>query len=151
MTIEDVLLKATKECNHDLEEEGGIILRNKELDDYEFVKVRNDNEGSEIAPVLWTADRFEYAKKIIPMLASWRHYASFHTHPKFPPIPSSIDLGTLFPGFPINFIYSQALKEISEWHTSEDNHTSFESLFSINNNKLIKIYTPQHDHDTSEN
>ena len=69
MKLQEALLEATKACNHEIEEEGGIILHNPAVpDQYEFVKLRNQNTGTEIAPVLWTADRQEYAEKIISEL-----------------------------------------------------------------------------------
>ena len=117
MTLEDALDHASKQCNHGVEEEGGIILVNKEDNDYEFIKLRNVNEGTFSAPHLWTADQNEYAEKILPKVMSktWKHFASFHTHPRFTALPSGIDLGILFPGFSKNYIYSPVHGEITEW------------------------------------
>ena len=90
-----------------LEEHGGIIMHQPKTDAYGFVQLRNQNAGTELGPVLWTADRDEYAKHVIPMFKEgWQHYASFHTHPQFYPWPSDEDMNVLFPGFPINYIFS---------------------------------------------
>lgn len=126
MNLEDTLLEATKQCSHEVEEEGGVILYNTTLDSYDFIKLRNQNEGTSIAPVLWTADRDEYAKFVIPLYSKgWKHYASFHTHPRFIPRPSSIDINVLFPGFPINYIYSRVIQEITQWNVDKDNTKDF--------------------------
>lgn len=110
LTLEGELQLAINTCwdwVDDLEERGGIILHHKDKDSYCFMPLRNANTGKPNAPVLFTADRAQYAKEIIPMFKSgWKHYASFHTHPQFPPWPSHIDMNELFPGFPINYIYS---------------------------------------------
>lgn len=108
MTLNQTVLTAVMACNNpDLEEEGGIILRNTETGEYQFIKLTNINTGQPLAAVLWTANREEYAKQVIPLFKDgWQHAASFHTHPNFPPFPSGIDLFNLFPGFPLNFIYS---------------------------------------------
>lgn len=99
----------------DVEEHGGIILFHKEYG-YIFIKLRNENAGTDIAPGLFTADREDYAEQIIPMFSvGWRHYASFHTHPQFLPYPSSIDMNTLFPGFPINYIFSGLTGELMKY------------------------------------
>lgn len=107
-TLEDALTDAVETCwlnINDLEERGGVIIYRGE--EYQFIPLTNSNTGTPIAPGLFTADRFEYAEKIIPLFKEgWRHYASFHTHPQFPPWPSNIDMNELFPGFPINYIYS---------------------------------------------
>ena len=138
MKLQEALLEATKACNHEIEEEGGIILHNPAVpDQYEFVKLRNQNTGTEIAPVLWTADRQEYAEKIIPKIMNgMRHYASFHTHPRFLPIPSRIDLNELFPGFSINYIYSQVALAITEWNTNSEFVSSFSKTFNVDENNI---------------
>lgn len=114
-TLEQVLGHAVKECKDAKEEEGGVIIRHSD-DHYQFIKLRNQNTGTEIAPVLWTADRNEYAQKVMPLFfKGWRQFASFHTHPQFLPFPSNIDLTQLFPGFSIDYIYSQKTREITKW------------------------------------
>lgn len=118
-SIVGALEAAVNECSETIEEEGGVIL--VKGDDYCYYKLRNQNTGTSIAPVLWTADRDEYAKNVIPAYAKgWRHYASFHTHPQFLPLPSGIDYDVLFPGFPVNYIYSPVTQEITQWNVGED-------------------------------
>lgn len=124
-TLINALTEAVKACNSPTkEEEGGVILFNK--DDYRFVKLSNVNSGETLAAVLWTADRNEYAAQVIPLFKDgWKHYASFHTHPNFPPFPSGIDRFNLFPGFPVNFIYSPLYKMVVEYfYPQADNKLS---------------------------
>lgn len=105
MALDDAVTLCWK-TRKDFEEAGGIILF-KEPDEYLFIPVTNSNTGTDEAPVLYSADRNEYAKYVIPMFKwGYKQYASFHTHPQFLPNPSSIDMTVLFPGFPINYIYS---------------------------------------------
>lgn len=134
MKLQEALFEATKECNHEVEEEGGIIIHDPSTpNSFEFIKITNQNAGTKIAPVLWTADRQEYADKIIPRFAKgMRHYASFHTHPRFLPIPSNVDLTQLFPGFSINYIYSQVSAAISEWKTDKEFLTDFSAAYNVN-------------------
>lgn len=124
-TILSALKYAVSSCFNPDEEEGGIILVNK-ANEHEFIKLKNDNSGTDIALGLWTANRQEYADKIIPRFKEgWIHYASFHTHPIFYPTPSAIDATELFPGFEINFIYSQLHNKVTEWHTVNEDVISF--------------------------
>lgn len=126
MKLLNALLQAAKECNNPVEEEGGVILHLPAIahnkfsspeDEYVFLKITNANAGTPVAPVLWTADRGEYAVKVIPRFASgWKQVASFHTHPSFLPFPSSIDTNQLFPGFPVNYIYSPLYKSIAAYN-----------------------------------
>ena len=114
--LEKVLKQAVIECSSEYEEEGGIIMYLAKDDAYKYIKLSNTNTNTPIAPVLWTADRDEYAKQVIPLFKEgWRQFASFHTHPQFIPYPSSIDLRDLFPGFSTNFIFSQSTQEITRW------------------------------------
>ncbi len=130
MTLNETLSDAATECSHPIEEEGGIILYNKEQDEYQFIKLTNQNKGTQMANVLWTADRYEYADLVMPMFAhGWRHYASFHTHPRFPALPSGIDLNVLFPGFPVNFIFGKLNDEISQWNVVDGNARYEQSYF----------------------
>lgn len=125
--IIQILSQARDECTEGLEEEGGVILENITTSELQYIKVRNANTGTEIAPVLWTADRFDYAKKVLPLYAQgWKRYASFHTHPQFVPYPSSIDFNVLFPGFPINYIYSPVTQEITQWNVLSTDKNKFE-------------------------
>lgn len=145
MTLNDTLLHAVTSCGHPAEEEGGIILVNNAAQTFQFVKLRNQNTGTPIAPVLWTADRDEYAKNVIPLFKDgWRHFASFHTHPKFVPFPSTIDINELFPGFSINYIYSQKTQEVTQWdYQKEDETVSFKLAnafqFSTSFNQINKL------------
>ena len=140
--LNEVLLSATQQCNNEHEEEGGIVLSHKE-EGFEFIKLRNQNSGTPIAPSLWTADQYEYAEKILPKFAKgWQHYASFHTHPMFIPFPSHIDLGTLFPGFPINYIYSQIEECMTRWDYREKKESFvLGAMFDVKDNK-ITIHRP---------
>lgn len=118
-TLKGALWEALEGCwniQEDMEERGGIIIHNKETDIYRFVYLHNSNSGTPIAPVLYTADRGMYAKIVIPLMrAGWRHYASFHTHPQFEAWPSHIDMTELFPGFPINYIYSGSKNKLMKY------------------------------------
>lgn len=125
-TLNEALSDAIEICWNsidDLEERGGIIMFHSKDNKYQFVELYNENHNTSIAPFLFTADRKDYAAKIIPMFKQgWVHYASFHTHPQFAAIPSSEDNGVLFPGFPINYIYScvgNVLKRF-EWLDGND-------------------------------
>lgn len=119
MRISSALLEAIKQCQSLEEEEGGIILRHPQTDEYEFFKIHNENSGQPIALVLWTADRMDYAKKVIPKFKEgWTHYASVHTHPRFLPFPSNIDTTQLFPGFQLNYIYSPMFKSVALYEFS---------------------------------
>lgn len=101
------LLKAKDECNNPLEEEGGIIIHNEDNEQYKFVKIKNKYNGTATAIGLYEADVEEFSSKVISKLSKgWKMYASFHTHPTFPPTPSQLDVSTLFEGFMYNFIYS---------------------------------------------
>ncbi len=128
MTLRNALSSAVERCwgsVDDFEERGGVILRNSKSDTYLFVFLRNANTGTDIAPVLFTADRDEYAELIIPLLRNgYQHYASFHTHPKFQPWPSMIDLNELFPGFPINYIYSGLTERLFKYVWIDPHNTN---------------------------
>lgn len=142
MTIENTLLEATKQCGHEFEEEGGVIMYSATLNSYDFIKLRNQNTGTDIAPVLWTADRDEYAKLVIPLYSKgWKQFASFHTHPQFLPRPSGIDLNVLFPGFPVNYIYSRVVQEITQWNVDQYDKEKFNfaDKFDVTSDKIKKI------------
>ncbi len=118
MTLNQALDQAIATCkdvvNH--EERGGIILKRGES--YLFIGLLNKNRGTPLAQVLWTAEHTEFTQKVYPLLFDknpWEMYASFHTHPQFPAIPSSIDTGELFTGFPINYIYSTTENELNKF------------------------------------
>ncbi len=139
--LEEILEQAATVCNNTTEEEGGIILHKD--GDYLFVKLKNNNTGTDLARVLWTADRYEYAAQVLPLLKEgFKHYASFHTHPMFVPFPSHIDVTQLFPGFSLNFIYSQAKQQVTGW-TYE--LTADKTAAVINNTHFYSTFplTPQ--------
>ena len=129
--ITDALFDAVSECTRTIEEEGGLILRNSE-GKFIYHKLRNANTGTQIAPVLWTADRMEYARIIMPQFSKgWKNYASFHTHPQFMPHPSSVDLNQLFLGFPVNFIYSPVTREVTQWNYIEAKQFEHAGTFDV--------------------
>jgi proteasome lid subunit RPN8/RPN11 len=114
-SIEQALDDAIVLCGGrtDKEEDGGIILHKD--GEFVFFPIRNSNTGTDVAPYLYSADRDEYAKKILPMLKKgWGQY-SFHTHPQFMPYPSNVDMTQLFPGFPDNYIYSDLTKQVYKY------------------------------------
>ena len=115
-TIDNALKRAINQCqNIDLEEEGGVILHHPDKA-YMFVKIRNANTGKPLARGLWTADRAEFGKKVIPTFKDgWTVHASFHTHPQFSVNPSMIDMTELFMGFPINYIYGNKTKQLARY------------------------------------
>ena len=89
------------------EEQGGFILKAGEV--YQYVAIRNANTGKPIARGLYTADKAQFANKVLTpcLMAGQELFASFHTHPKgFPAMPSYTDLNELFTGHPVNFIYA---------------------------------------------
>lgn len=119
MTLFNSLKTAISTCAIDHEEHGGIILVKDDV--FEFIKLKNENTGTSTAYALWTADRNEFSKLIIPRLKDgWRQYASFHVHPSFTAYPSSIDLTKLFLGFPINYIYSTKDNVLMEYKYNKD-------------------------------
>lgn len=102
------IAKSSFDYNLD-EEQGGFILKERGTENFEFVRVRNSNTGKHIARGLYTADKKEFAEKVLSriLLCEWEVYASLHTHPiGYPALPSSMDLRELFTGHPINFIYA---------------------------------------------
>jgi hypothetical protein len=145
--MEIQLLKAVNLCNNpDLEEEGGVILQRG--NEFKFIKLTNTNTGLPIAPVLWTADRMEYAKQVLPLFREgWTQAASFHTHPCFLPLPSGIDMFQLFPGFPLNFIYAPMHNIIVGWRKAPESSEELievDSLFELlnENSEIVKIEHP---------
>jgi proteasome lid subunit RPN8/RPN11 len=100
------VLKAKDACANPLEEEGGVILCKDEIE-FEFIKLKNKYHTTATAIGLYEADTDEFSDKVIPKIGKgWKMFASFHTHPTFPPRPSQLDVTTLFMGFKYNFIYS---------------------------------------------
>lgn len=120
-TLSHALLEAVKECNHTLEEEGGIIL-NKE-NDYLFVKIKSIFSGTPTAIGLYETDKSELGKKVLMRMSSegWQMYASFHTHPSFSAEPSNTDMTYLFRGFKHNYIYAPRSKyfSLTSWEGDE--------------------------------
>jgi len=139
-----------KQCqNQDNEEEGGVILFHPEKDEYKFVKLTNSNAGNPIARVLWTADRQEHYDLVIKQFSEgWRQHASFHTHPVFAPFPSQIDTYQLFPGFPLNYIYSPIFSSIASYSfdvkREQDDMVHWEEAFTVDlAHELIELCDKQ--------
>lgn len=104
------------------EEEGGFILHNKLLNQYKYKLIKNQNTNTPVARVLWTADQYQFAKEILGEIKNgWMPVASIHTHPRFPALPSAVDLSELFLGFPTNYIYSPVSQLISKWSAKDKN------------------------------
>lgn len=114
-TIDTALDQARAACTTNMEEQGGVIVRKPE-GIFKFIKIENAFAGQPQANTLWLADREEYAEKVIPLFNDgWKNYASYHTHPRWPAQPSSIDLKDLFPGFPVNYIHSSLEDETNRF------------------------------------
>ena len=110
------VLRASEECVHRYEEEGGVILEN--AGKYAFVKVKNKHENTQEAIALYETDLSELQEKVFLKLSEgWKMFASFHTHPSFSPTPSQLDLAKLFQGFKYNVIYAKNVDRFSfsEW------------------------------------
>ena len=115
----------------DLEEHGGIIL--KQGDKYDFVYLNNANSGTDIANGLFTADRKEHGSKVIVRFKEgWKQYASYHTHPQFLPYPSYIDMTQLFTGFKHNYIFSGLTGETMKYTWLDDNTALIPELVEFN-------------------
>jgi len=99
------------------EEQGGFIIKDSH-GKYSFVPVRNRNTGQPVAKSLYTADKAEFAKKVLTpcMLSGFELYASFHTHPKgYPAKPSRTDLTELFTGHTVNYIWAPQEDELNQF------------------------------------
>lgn len=110
------VLTAGDQCQHAVEEEGGIILAKD--NGYVFAKVKNIHAGTSEAVGLYETDQHELKDKVLDEVAKgWQIYASFHTHPSFSPAPSSLDMHSLFQGFKYNIIFSPRtyMYSFSEW------------------------------------
>jgi hypothetical protein len=95
-----------------VEEAGGVIL--SKGDEFKFIRLANKHTGTVIARVLYEVDPWEYGDKVLPILFDgWFNHSSIHTHPQFQAFPSDIDIYRLFPGFGMNFIYSQKHKQLN--------------------------------------
>lgn len=132
--MKSALLLAILSCDSpNFEEEGGVIVSEKStvLEVNTFIKLKNANTGTDIAPVLWTADPHEFAKKVIPKISrGGRLAASFHTHPRFAAQPSQVDLSQLFLGFKDNYIYSPTQNELTHWQADKNDPTLFNYIES---------------------
>ena len=113
------------------EEQGGFILVDGAQ--YEFVGVKNANTGTTIAHGLYTADKKEFAEKVLSkVMEGWSVYASFHTHPKgFPARPSQMDINQLFTGHPINFIYAPLSDELNMFTLTDELDGKYWTLTAI--------------------
>jgi proteasome lid subunit RPN8/RPN11 len=113
-------MQASEECKNRSEEEGGVIL-NKD-DYFEFIKIKNAHADTSVAFGLYETDLSELSMRVFPKIAEgWKMYASFHTHPTFSPVPSSIDMTKLFQGFKYNIIFSpiKDMFSYSFWNNEE--------------------------------
>lgn len=100
------------ELTSPIEEVGGVIL--SKGDEFKFILLSNKHTGDTIARVLYEVDPSEYGEKVMPaLLDGWFNHSSVHTHPQFQAFPSDIDIKWLFPGFGMNFIYSQKYKQLN--------------------------------------
>lgn len=102
--------QAAEQCvTNNSEEEGGIILYKAE--DFKFIKIENKHKGTSISHTLYEVNPEEFGTVVAQYVCDgWQLFSSFHTHPAFPPTPSSTDLNYLFPGYKYNVIYSQLNK-----------------------------------------
>ena len=115
-TLKEVIKRAIKLCADDVdhEEKGGIILQDG--DSFKFVYLKNTLAGTPQAMGLWVADMNEFGEKVIPLLTNTcKAYGSFHTHPLFLPVPSSIDRMRLFQGYKYNYIWSVKYKSLCKY------------------------------------
>lgn len=120
--LHNAITEAIEQCQRLDEEEGGILVMHEDTDDIRFVKLKNANTGTPTALSLYTADIYEYARQIVPMFSKgWKSYATFHTHPRWDPIPSSVDETVLFKCMPMHVIYSHKTKTYKVYKVHEHN------------------------------
>ena len=104
------LLHAISKYDDDLlEEQGGFILKEVGVDNYEFVPVTNALTGTHAAKGLYIAETSEFNNKVAARTFddTWTVFASYHTHPLgMRALPSNTDVSKLFTNFPVNFIYA---------------------------------------------
>ena len=103
----DTIHKAADACECvDNEEKGGVILYKDE--DFKFIKLENKHKGTPTSHTLYEVNPDEFGKIMTDYVTKgWQLFSSFHTHPSFPPTPSSTDMNYLFPGYKYNTIYSK--------------------------------------------
>ena len=111
-SLKTELLKAIKECAYSSEEEGGIIFEKN--GQYKFVYLKNDFAGTPTAAAL-ISFRGDFGKAVTVMDEGWLSFASFHIHPSFSPMYSSIDYSKLFQSFKTNYIYSNMSGELAKY------------------------------------
>lgn len=114
------MLDAKDQCTHPDEEEGGVILDKD--GEYLFVKLANEYKGTSRAGGLYKASDSELNDLVFSRVKDgWRLHSSFHTHPRFAAMPSSLDRDKLFEGFKYNVIYSIETNSFSysEWVNDE--------------------------------
>jgi len=101
----ETMLEAADSCTDPVEEQGGIILSKN--NEYCFVKVKNIHAGTSVAAGLYETDQQELREHVFSKMGEgWKFHASFHTHPQWSPVPSSLDLEKLFQGFKYNVIFA---------------------------------------------
>jgi proteasome lid subunit RPN8/RPN11 len=128
-----VMVQASLECSHPLEEEGGVILSRG--DEYRFVKITNTHKNTPTAVALYEADKQELGKCMFDLYKEgWLLFSSFHTHPQFAPFPSNLDLNTLFQGFQHNVIYAPLYQEAFSYSTWENGSSVVKKI--INRQKI---------------
>ena len=126
------IIEASFECSHPSEEEGGVILSKGDV--YKFVKIPNTHRNTDTAISLYEADRVALGKMMFEMYKDgWVSFASFHTHPQFPPYPSGIDLNILFQGFEHNVIYAPLHQEAFSYSTWENEKSVVKKIISRKN------------------
>lgn len=130
------VLRASDECPHPFEEEGGVIFSRG--NEYCFKKISNIHQGTDTAVALYEAEKNELGKCVFDKYKDgWTMFASFHTHPQFAPYPSYIDLDTLFQGFEHNVIYAPLYEKFSysTWENGESKLKKLVSKSQLNENQ----------------
>lgn len=129
MLLEDCLKEAVGICTNRNEEEGGVIIHHPPSGEFKFHHFRNENSGTPRALTLYIADRTAFASTVFPKFKEgWRLFASFHTHPQFPPGASNTDITYLFKGFRRNFIYSPPYGVVRDYNTDEKGITDLRNF-----------------------
>ena len=85
-------------------------MKEKNKENYKFIKVTNAMTGMSPARSLFVAETKEFGEILAITDKEWDIFASYHTHPSgMQAFPSSIDINKLFSSFPINFIYAPGI------------------------------------------
>jgi proteasome lid subunit RPN8/RPN11 len=123
-----VIREAAHECEcADNEEKGGVILYKDS--DFKFIKLENKHKGTSTSYALYEVNPKEFGMIMTEYVTEgWQLFSSFHTHPSFPPTPSSTDMTYLFPGYKYNTIYSKLNKVFNITVWIEDKVVGFHTL-----------------------